>query len=75
MTHHSLPATDFIRIEQIIGNKKKGIPPLIPFSRATLYSRIKDGRFPPPDKRFGERIAVWHVDTIRRFIERAGGKD
>lgn len=62
----SLPI--WLRIWHLTGDQKKGIDPLLPFGRAALYERIKDGRFPAPDHRFGERIAVWHRDQIRPFV-------
>ncbi len=69
MANQSLPETGYIRLEQIIGNKKKNIPPLLPVSRATIYKWIAEGRFPAPDKRFGERISVWNVKNIRLLLE------
>ena len=67
--YNTLPMTGFLRLEQIIGNKKKGIPGIIPVSKATWYSGIKAGRFPAPDKRFGDRISVWDVNKIRDLIK------
>lgn len=69
MANQSIPETGYIRLEQIIGNKKKKIPPLVPVSRATIYKWISEGRFPAPDKRFGERISVWNVRDIRTFMD------
>lgn len=63
-TSNPLPDTGFVRLKQIIGDPKRGIPPLIPVSRAHWYEGIKQGRFPAPDKRFGERISVWNVADI-----------
>jgi len=66
----SLPI--WLRIWHLIGDPQKGIEPLIPISRTMLYDRIKSGRFPAPDHRFGERIAAWHKDQIRPFVIFAG---
>lgn len=69
MKFQPLPDIGFVRLEQIIGDPKKGIPPRIPVSRATWYQGIKSGRFPAPDKRFGDRISVWNVKKIRKLID------
>lgn len=41
-------------------------------SRGTLYKRIKDGKFPPPEK-IGGRISRWPVSVIREHLVREGG--
>jgi hypothetical protein len=64
-----LPQDGFVRVSDIVGNPKKGVRGYFPFSRATLYQMIKDGKFPSPDKRFGERISAWHVDVIRPLLD------
>ena len=64
-----LPETGWVRLNQIIGDSKKGIKGPIPVSRATWYAGIKDGRFPPPEHPFGDRIAVWNVKVIRPLID------
>ena len=65
----ALPQNGFLRLPQIIGDKKRNVPGLIPVSRSKWYEGIKKGIFPPPDKRFGERTSVWHVDVIRNLID------
>ena len=69
MSFKSLPETGYVRLEQIIGSKKKNIPPLIPVSRATVYKWISEGKFPPPEKPFGYRISLWNVKNIRPFLD------
>lgn len=65
-----LPTTGYVRIWQIIGDKKKGIPPLLPVSRSTLYGWIKSSKFPAPVK-LSERISAWPVEKIRAMLEAA----
>jgi hypothetical protein len=67
---NALPEEGFLRLKQILGDPKANppIPALIPVSKSTWYAGIKSGRFPGPDKRFGERIAVWDVQVIRPLI-------
>jgi len=42
------PENRLIRLEQVIGNEKKGIPPLIPMSRQGWVKGVKEGRHPQP---------------------------
>ncbi len=65
-----LPETGFLRLPQIIGNKKN-IPPitaLIPVGKSTWWAGVKTGRFPQPIK-LGPRITAWRVEDIRKLIE------
>lgn len=65
-----LPETGFLRINQIIGDSKKGIPPLIPVKKTTWWDGVRKGRFPKPVK-LGPRVTVWRVEDIRALIEKA----
>lgn len=53
----------FLRLSQIVGSKG-----LLPISRSTFYSRIKNGKIPPPIK-LGARISVWRAVDILNAIE------
>jgi prophage regulatory protein len=63
----ALPETGFLRIRDIIGDRRRGIPGLIPVSPATWYSWIAAQRAPKPVK-LG-RTSVWRVEDIRAFVE------
>ena len=62
-----LPSTGYLRLPQIIGNPRHGIPALIPVSRSTWWAGVKSGRYPRPVK-LGPRITAWRVEDIRRLI-------
>jgi prophage regulatory protein len=68
-----LPETGFLRIWQIVGNKKTNTPALIPISRSSFLNGVKSGLYPKPVK-LGERTTAWHVEDIRHLIESFGGK-
>ena len=74
ITSNSLPETGFVRLSQILGNPKATppIPAIIPVSKSTWFTGVKDGRYPKPSKKFGPRISAYHVDDIRKLIESAG---
>ncbi|MEI6544987.1 MAG: AlpA family phage regulatory protein [Methylococcales bacterium] len=66
-----LPETGFIRIWQIVGDKKRNIPALIPIGRTSFLNGVKSGKFPKPVK-LGERMTAWRVGDIRALIESMG---
>lgn len=69
---HQLPEIGYVRLPQIIGNRKAKppIPAVIPVSKSTWWAGVKSGRYPQPVRTLGKRITVWHVEDIRALIER-----
>lgn len=63
-----LASAGFLRLPQIIGDPKTGIPPLIPVSKSTWWSGVKSGRFPKPIKLGTGRVTVWSAAEISDFI-------
>jgi len=70
-THQHLSEASLLRLPQIVGDKKRGIPPLVPVSRSTWWAGVKDGRFPKP-VRIGERCVAWRARDIEALIEHLG---
>ena len=70
---HTLPETGYLRLPQIIGDKRTDppIPALIPVSKSTWWAGVRSGRFPQPSRALGARITAWRVEDIRALIERA----
>ncbi len=68
-----LPDTGLMRLSQILGDKAKGIPPIIPISRSTWWAGVKTGRFPKPVK-FSARITCWRTEDIRALIAAQPGQ-
>jgi hypothetical protein len=69
--NNALPETGYVRLPQIIGNRKANppIPPIIPVSKSTWWNGVKTGRYPQSVKTLGPRITVWRVEDIRALIE------
>ncbi len=65
-----LPETGFLRLPQIIGDSKAGIPPIIPVKKTCWWAGVKSGRFPKPVK-LGPRVTAWRVEDIRALIASA----
>jgi len=67
-TLNNLPETGLVRLSQILGDKKKGIAPIIPVSKSSWWAGVKSGRYPKSIK-LGERTTCWNVKDIRQLIE------
>lgn len=64
-----LPDTAFVRQSQLIRDSKNPTrPTLLPFSAATFWRRVRDGKFPKPVK-FGERVTAWKVGDVRAWLK------
>jgi predicted DNA-binding transcriptional regulator AlpA len=70
-TSQQLPETGFVRIWQIVGNKKTQTPALIPISRSSFLAGVKSGKYPKPVK-LSERTTAWRVEDIRELISTLG---
>jgi len=68
--NNKLPETGLVRLSQILGDKKKGIPAIIPVSKSSWWAGVKSGRYPKPIK-LGERTTCWNVFDIRQLINQA----
>jgi hypothetical protein len=65
---NQLPETGFLRLQQIIGDPKAGIPPIIPVKKSCWWDGVKSGRFPKPVKIGNGRATFWKVEDIRALI-------
>jgi hypothetical protein len=66
-----LPEIGYMRLPQIIGDRKRGIPPVIPVSRATWWRGVGSGKYPAGVLQ-GPRIRMWSVESIRALVEQMG---
>lgn len=71
---NTLPATGYVREAQLIRQRKHpNRPPILPFSSATLWRKVRAGEFPKPVK-LGPRITAWPVESIREWMAAQGDK-
>lgn len=68
MPEKSLPEIGYIRLAQIVGDKKAGIPAIIPISKSTWWAGVKSGRYPKPIK-LSMRCTAWRVEDIRALVD------
>lgn len=69
----SLPSTGFLRLSQIIGDPKRGIPAIFPVSKSTWWAGVKSGRFPKPVK-LSERCTAWRVSDVNALLDQPSGE-
>jgi len=62
------PENRLIRLEQIIGHEKKGIPPLIPMSRQGWIKGVKEGRHPQPVYLGNSRIPFYRLIEVLDLV-------
>ena len=59
----------FYRLKQIIGDKNKDIPPIVPVSQSTWWLGVKSGKFPKPIK-LSEKVTVWRGVDLLELLNR-----
>lgn len=69
MQMNQLPQTGYLRLSQILGDKKSN-PPIIPIGKSSWWAGVKSGRYPKPIK-LGPRTTAWRVEDIRNLIEQS----
>lgn len=73
--NNPIPKTGFLRLPQIVGDARRGIPPLLPIGQSTWWAGVKSGKYPAPVK-LGPHTTAWRAEDIRALIEQlhtAGG--
>jgi prophage regulatory protein len=68
-TSNQLPEVGFVKLPQIIGNRKANPPitAVLPVGRTTFLNGVKSGKYPKPVKH--GRSSLWRVEDIRALIE------
>jgi len=66
-------ALGYLRIWQIVGDRKRGIEPLLPVGRSTFLAGVKSGKYPKPVK-LGERTTAWKKADILALLESMDGE-
>lgn len=53
--------------------RQKQLLTKIPFSKATLWRKVRNGTFPKPFK-LSEKVTVWQVSDIEEWLEKLHSK-
>jgi len=67
-----LPPIGYMRLIDIIGDRKRGIPAILPIGKSTFLLRVKQGEYPQP-VRLSKMTVAWKVEDIRALVNRLGG--
>jgi prophage regulatory protein len=70
--HNLTIALGYLRIWQIVGDRKRGIEPLLPVGRSTFLAGVKSGKYPKPVK-LGERTTAWKKADILALLDSVDG--
>ncbi len=70
-TQDQIFLASYLRIWQILGDRKRGIEPILPISRTTFLDGVKSGKFPKPVK-LGARTVAWKASEIMALVESFG---
>jgi predicted DNA-binding transcriptional regulator AlpA len=64
----SIPSEGLIRVSQLLAfGSRKGSTPILPISRATMYTWIREGKMPAPI-RIGAMVC-WPAPQLRSWLE------
>ena len=63
-----LPPYGFLRLSQIIGDRRRDIPPIIPVGKSNWWEGVRSGRYPPA-KKLSPGVTVWNVSDIRHLVD------
>jgi prophage regulatory protein len=63
-----IPAEGLVRVSALLGDRRRGLPAILPISRSGLYAWIRDGRWPAPI-RLGPKIIAWPAQQIRETLD------
>lgn len=69
---YTIPEIGFLRLPQIIGDRKRGIPGPIPISASSWWAGVASGKFPEPVK-LGPAITAWRAEDIQALIKELAG--
>jgi predicted DNA-binding transcriptional regulator AlpA len=71
--YSQIPEIGFLKLSSIVGDKKKGIPAILPVGKSTFLKRVAEGIYPAAVKLGGSRSVAWRVEDIRALIDSLGG--
>lgn len=66
-SHGTPPVDGFVRVAQIVGDRKRGIPAILPISRSAWWAGVKRRIYPQPFHH--GRVTLWKISDIRALIE------
>lgn len=71
MQFNKLPDTPLIRMSELASYAKRGHHGVLPVSAATVWSWVRNGKFPKPVK-VSEKITAWRTADVREYLAAMG---
>ena len=73
---NALPQTGYLRLSQIIGNKKADppIPAIFPVCPSTWWAGVASGKYPAPVK-LSKNCTAWKISDIRTLMEKIDNQE
>ena len=68
-THQNLSEAALLSLPQIVGDRKRNIPPLVPICRSSWWAGVKEGKYPRP-VRISPRRVAWRASDIVALLDR-----
>lgn len=68
---HFLPPAGYLRLPQIVGDIRRGIPAIFPVSKSTWWAGVKSGKYPKPVK-LSVRCVAWRLEDIKALLDKQG---
>jgi prophage regulatory protein len=70
-TPSSMPSTGVVRLREIIGDRRRGIPAIVPVSKSSWWAGVRSGRYPAAYK-LGPRTTAWRREDIAALVAELG---
>jgi len=64
----------FLRLKDIIGDRRENIPAIIPVSKTSWYTGVRKGTYPKPVN-IAPRTTAWREEDIRAVAEKLNAKE
>jgi predicted DNA-binding transcriptional regulator AlpA len=71
MQFNKLPDAPFIRMSELASYSKRGHHGVLPVSAATVWSWVRNGKFPAPVK-ISTKITAWRTEDVRKYLADLG---
>lgn len=62
-THPKYPPGSLVRVAQICGDRKKGIPGILPICPSAWWKWVKSGQV-PAGRKLGSRTTAWPIEVV-----------
>lgn len=62
-----IPEVGFLKIWQIVGDRKRNVAPLLPISKSAFWAGVRSGKY-PAGTLLSARCRVWSAASVRKLL-------